>query len=222
MPEASLEVRWFVEGAVDDALVAWFRRDVWERQSPIQPPEWPAEGERGDRYLLLPGVDDLGIKLRSEVRSDGVRRKLEFKGRVAVLGTMAYGPHRGQVERWTKWSYKELAVPPVFVQLVDADHAVAVEKRRIRRKLRFDASGTVVEVPLSGPGSVPDRGMGIELTRLVVGGHVAWTLALEAFPNDDETYGAFARNVALFLDGAPRTFEADASMGYPAWLGSLG
>ncbi len=88
MPLITCEMRWLLDGALPQDAERWFQRG--------REPAVPVKRE--DRYLLLPGVADMGIKEREG--------RLEIKGRLAVLKTHAITPEiEGRAERWCKWSH---------------------------------------------------------------------------------------------------------------------
>jgi hypothetical protein len=172
------------------------------------PPSW-----RQDRYLLIPGHDDMGIKWREG--------RLEIKGREASLGCRAFGPGiEGLCERWIKWSYASAAIEQRFLELFrGASGVVVVEKRRLQRCIRFEPAGDVVEV---GRDALRQRGVNLELAQIRLSGsriESHWSLAFEAFPGDQRMPEPFARVVAGFLQGCPALpLSAGHSMSYPRWL----
>jgi hypothetical protein len=222
VPWSTLEVRWFLPGPLAEsgsALEAWFRSRPRfggsDEPAPIAwapaPPAW-----RQDRYLLIPGQDDMGIKWREG--------RLEIKCREAALGHRAFAPAiEGMCERWVKWSYAGEAIERRFRGLfrAGAENGVAtVEKRRLRRHLRLDPSG-VVEVGLEDP---RERGVDVELAQIRTAGSpgspfgLHWSLAFEAFPGD-QICQSFLQVVARFLEGCPALpLPAERSMSYPRWL----
>lgn len=218
MPYESLEVRWFFDGALGAAAAdveAWYAgggaADA-RRSGPL----WP-DGGRTDRYLVLPGVDDLGIKLR-----DG---RFEVKGRVSDLGarSFAQGMH-GRTEHWVKWSHPlKDASPEGGVAhgwpLADADRLVPVGKRRVVTYLAV-ASREPVEPPFDLARTGPI--IGFELARLRLAEATAethWSVAFEAFPYGPDLHEPFAGAVGTLLSGWPSPpLSAERSMSYPAWL----
>ena len=216
IPYTSLEVRWFFPGSLrkQPELINWF-----ERESPLPSakdlasPTWRSrQNDEPDRYLLLPGKDDMGIKWREG--------SFQVKGLVSRLGVQRFaGRHTGLVEHWIKWSYAGL--PEAYAELFDGQHpdlrTVAVHKIRALRRIRLDSfSGKMVEVSEE---EELDRGVGVELTDLTVEGWGSfYSLAFEAFPVDAGLPAAFTRAVEIFLDSLPVTLEATNSRSYPAWL----
>jgi len=103
-PLASQEVRWFFEGESADhgTLRHWFETtDPLHKGTSIGAPIWKGRfDDQPDVYLPVPGCEDMGIKWRE--------RELQVKGRVSDLGIQVFcHRHRGQVERWIKWSYTD-------------------------------------------------------------------------------------------------------------------
>jgi hypothetical protein len=220
VPLSTLEVRWFFAGPLEASgpgMEYWFRTRArfggggrppalaWEPA----PPAW-----RQDRYLLVPGHGDMGIKWREG--------RLEIKGREAALGRQMLAPGvEGMCERWLKWSYASTPIERCFLGLFGhpgADGVVLVEKRRLQRCIRLDAAGAV-EVGCAVPRR---RGVNVELAQTRVAGSASeahWSLGFEASPADPSTSEGFAAIVAGFLEGCPALpLTADRSMSYPHWL----
>lgn len=211
---STLEARWFFPGLLEETgrgVEAWFRA----RGGPVPlawdpaPPAW-----RRDRYLVIPGHDDMGIKWR-----DG---RLEIKGREAALGpTMFTRGFEGICERWIKWSYAGAAIERRFLGLFRSvpSGVVLVEKRRLQRLLALDAAGDATEI---GPDEPRQQGVNLELAQIRVPRttpETHWSLAFEAFPGDASMAEPFARIVARFLEGCPALpLAPEQSMSYPRWL----
>jgi hypothetical protein len=219
---STLEARWFFPGPLEETgqgVEAWFRaRAIGGGPAPLAwdpaPPAW-----RPDRYLLVPGQDDMGIKWREG--------RLEIKGREAALGAVAFAPGiDGLCERWLKWSYAGAAIERRCFGLfhgVAAPGIALVEKRRLQRLFALDAAGGATEV---GSGEPRARGVNVELAQIRVPGApdaAHWSLAFEAFPGDPQMSEPFTAVVAGFLQGCPALpLAAERSMAYPRWLLELG
>jgi hypothetical protein len=216
----TLEVRWFFAGPLEEAgpgIEEWFRSRPRRAGSGTPPPlAWaPAPPAwRQDRYLLVPGCDDMGIKWREG--------RFEIKGRASALGERRFAPGiEGVCERWIKWSYGGDRVAQRFSRLFQDGAIVPVEKRRLQRRFRFDDAGEATEV---APDQPRERGLDVELTRIRLPGRgeAHWSLAFEAFPDVEPTTGRFMPTVARFLEDCPALpLMADRSMSYPRWLFDL-
>ena len=220
MAWSTLEVRWFFPGPLEESgsgMEAWFRtrprycgsgQPASIRWQPA-PPAW-----RQDRYLLVPGSSDMGIKWRE--------RRLEIKGRTSASGAQMLAPGiAGVREGWLKWSYAGEAIERRFSDLFangSAQRPVTVEKRRLQRHLKFDPAGVVTEVRLDDR---REHGINIELAEIRVPGavcHLHWSLGFEAFPSD-QVSESVAQVVARFLADCPALpLSAERSMSYPCWL----
>ena len=215
MPWSTLEVRWFLPGPLAESgsgVEGWFRSHPVFGAAPVAwtpaPPAW-----RQDRYLLVPGHGDMGIKWREG--------RLEIKGREAALGHQLFAPGiEGWCERWLKWSYAGEAVKHRWRELFRggaADRVILVEKRRLQRTL--DAASGAAEI---GPDDPRERGVNVELAQIRVAGRpdeTHWSLAFEAFPSDPTMAERFAPIVARYLEGCPGLpLGAEQSVSYPGWL----
>jgi hypothetical protein len=212
MPYATLEVRWFFDGSLAEAapeVESRFGADrTQESEGNRRALSWPATW-RKDLYLILPGAEDMGVKLREG--------RLEIKGRVDTFGSERFADRvPGVTERWMKWSHAIGTRPD------DAMSVVLVEKQRILRRVSL-AGGTLVEIP-SGQ-STPDPAVDFELTRIRFAGsptETHWSIAFEAFPCGPDLHGVFKRTVDDLLGEWPlEVLSAESSMSYPAWLSQL-
>ncbi len=194
MPLITCEMRWFFDGQLPDEAARWFGGG---RAAP-----W-----REDRYLVLPGVADMGIK-----RREG---RLDIKGRTAVLGDHVVAPGiEGYAERWGKWSY-DMAIWDRF----RGHGTILVGKRRVQRHFLLSPGGSTQEM---AERDLARRGFSLELTRIRLAGAHHWSLAIEAAPDDGTLLGDLLRTLPRLLDGLPQPLPLDHSRSYPAWLSSLG
>lgn len=230
----SHECRWFFRGSLDpeksNEVVERFKTaGGWKKNAKIVEPRWPGEW-REDRYEFLgKGVEpqrvDFGIKIRDE-RPYGKPLKIEYKARTSSFGPVRLAPRAtGIVERWMKWSYEEETVPAALWRPFEAgEMGTLLRKKRMLRKIRLDAFDNDEEIPVEGPGSYVDRGLSIELTRILLDNREEhWTIGFEAFPHDTEMHEDFFRNAEVFLtDFADVADLAQTnSMSYPEWLCAL-
>ncbi len=214
LPFASVETRWFFAGPAQrhPELRHWFEtcRPFTGSADPGKP-EWKGRaGGEPDVYLLMPGCDDMGIKWREGT--------LQVKGRVADLGARRFGSrHLGRVQRWVKWTYAE--VPAAYRALFNGTgdteiETASVHKTRALRMISLD-SGAPAEVM---PGTVLDRGVGVEMTDLELRGERYCSVAFEAFPDDGAAVAGFDTVVTGFLEALGQSLPVDASLSYPEWL----
>lgn len=218
MPLDSLEVRWFFDGGLDAAgprVADWFTHQ-WRAlgRAGEGPPAWP-DTWRDDRYLLLPGVDDMGIKTREG--------RFEIKGRLADFGPWDFAAGvRGRVQRWAKWSYdlgSGTGVERVFAAPGDgAGGSVRVDKKRLLLPVALSVAGEDTTAP-----SPPV--VGVELVRIRLAGEVAethWSIGFEAMPYSPPLHRPFAdlvTRVTACWPAAPLGMEA--SLSYPGWLAEM-
>jgi hypothetical protein len=217
----SVEVRWFLGGAVDGAVAAWVNDGT--------PPAWRGHGHAGrqDVYVVLPGSDDLGVKVRGpEVTPRGPQpARFEVKARVARRGVLdaAFGGIRvsGHVEEWLKWSYEGEAIRPFVEGFLAHPARVAVGKERIQRK--YDLARGRVPFPRIAVETEVPRGAYLELAVVRAGDAAGWTLGVEAFGplEDGQLEEAFHRFVGEGFRDCPRGFRLEESSSYPGWLSGL-
>ncbi|HEX5078947.1 MAG TPA: hypothetical protein VFV80_07310 [Geminicoccaceae bacterium] len=200
MPLITCEMRWFHQGALPAEVTRWF-----DRGGPPSTPLW-----REDRYLVLPGVVDMGIKER-----DG---RLEIKGRLARLGAHAIAPGiDGAAERWCKWSYGG-ANGERFRGCLQGHHVTVVGKERLQRHFLLQPGG---EAQGTAQRDLRRRGFSLELTRVRLANDDHWSLGIEAAPDDDALLADLLRAIPDLLDGFPTPLPRSRSTSYAEWLARL-
>jgi hypothetical protein len=193
MPLITCEMRWFFDGPLPDEATRWFEGGA-------------AAPWRDDRYLVLPGVADMGIK-----RREG---RLEIKGRTVVLGNHRIAPAiEGVAERWCKWSYD----PAIESFLGRA--TIVVGKCRVQRYFLLSSDGSAQE---TAQRDLARRGFSVELTRIRLAGADHWSLGVEAAPDDGTLLDDLLRALADVLRGFPLPLPPMRSRSYPGWLMDLG
>ena len=221
VPWSTLEVRWFLSGppaAIGSALEAWFRGPPpYGGGDPPMPMAWqPAPPAwRQDRYLLVPGEDDIGIKWREG--------RLEIKGREAALGHRAFAPKiEGVCERWVKWSYAGAAIEHRFRRLFcgwrrtrcgDPREAAppAPSPPRTRAESR---SGSMIRASAVWISNSRRSGSPGHQNHT----RAALVARLRSLPRATAAR-QFVQIVARVLDGCPALpLSAERSMSYPHWL----
>ncbi len=200
--QPSMELRWFLVGAVPAAVQQWFS------QGAIVP---KAEGCREDQYLSLPAYDEVGIKQR--------QGKMEVKRRLADRGVQTLGQGiSGRIEQWVKWSFvlQDQALPDLTKP---TGSWVTVEKTRQLRKYEVTQNGAVNAVDAYVPVA---QGCNLELTSLVLYDKVWWSLGFEAFGDLATVEASLALTIKHVLaDNQFPLLQAEDSFAYPHWLGLL-
>ncbi|MCE7988955.1 MAG: hypothetical protein DYG89_47985 [Caldilinea sp. CFX5] len=203
----SAEIRWFYGGELPQATLDWFCYDEL-----VSAPE-----ERTDRYLIFPGSESVGMK----VRKYGDKHNLEVKALRGGTETL-HLPNgvTGRTECWVKWSYGEEPVAPlVQALLAQANGSVDVQKKRWLRKFSLD-SGQPAPVSTD---QRPAEGCTVELTQLHVQDRPYWTLALEAFGAEQQVRAHLWTVATAFLaqHSPPVSCTTVNSCSYPVWLANL-
>lgn len=221
----SQEVRWFFDSALDieGEVAAWFFKDraPYGDKGVKGELEWPGKW-RDDRYLIIPGSADMGLKWREG--------QLQIKGRESSLGIQRFGDGiEGHTERWIKWSYQGDPIDRRFKdwfppELGAAPGVVLVEKKRVQRRIRLNPVEGASEVPAGKPIDCAgaDRALDVELARICIDGSqedTHWSLGFEAFPTGAAMHEEFTDVVAAFLEEFPALpLGKEQSKSYPAWL----
>ncbi|HET9771638.1 MAG TPA: hypothetical protein VFS16_12180 [Acidimicrobiia bacterium] len=185
------ELRWFRREPFPSPVGAWFDRATGPPQT------------RSDRYLVLPGTDALGVKVR------GGSTSFELKLRPEPGEATEVRPgDSGRLEEWQKWSLDRTAVSRFLPRLgLPRDRWITVVKHR-----------RTVSVPHRA-----DAGCTVELTALEARGQSWTTLGFEAFGPPADLRTALQRAVETFFSSvdALDALDAERSCGYPGWLATL-
>lgn len=196
------ELRWFYRGTLPEEIVSWFEQDHLGNY--LEPPE-----KREDVYLYVAGCAYLGIKLR--------QGRLEIKWRKAELDITTFeNSVAGKVEKWAKWLCEDPAAEIFQPTNAVGKLWVSVKKVRQQRQYQVLADKSVEAVPVN---EFINQGCSVELTELDINGNAWWSLAFEAFSQDDrstENLQAVARQVFESYHGIK--LQAKDSYAYPTWL----
>lgn len=205
----SAEVRWFKRGSLPLEAVGWFRAG-----RPLS-----AE-ERTDRYLVFPGCETVGVKVRQE--------SLEIK---ALRGSseVVHFPCgvAGRAECWVKWSSDQPGVQAWLQALLREAPPdgrgqagwTAVAKTRWLRTFSLDGR-LVAEVTF---GQRVSEGCRVELTRILAAGGEWWSVGLETFGDPARMHDSLRLGGSHFFAHHPplEVLEVAGSCSYPAWLAGL-
>lgn len=201
----SAEVRWFVEGALREAVFDWFcdGRSL-------------APESRIDSYLLFPGCETVGVKRRGEAQ--GQEASFDVKVRRGGIESVRY-PNgiTGRSACWVKWSAGGAATA-AWVRTLDADPHTWIEVDKTRWTRTFVWTGSSVEERPAGV--LVDAGCNVELAEVKVEGAAWWSLGLEAFGAPEHVRGHLHRVGTYFFARyvPPYPLHTTHSLAYPAWL----
>jgi hypothetical protein len=185
----SAEARWFFTGTIPDPVEDWFL------DGNASEPE-----SRVDRYLVFPGCESVGVKLRdADDRGGG---DFEIKVWVGAPQVTRFTPEvTARTDAWVKWSSPTPA-PPRWVE----PSFVTVAKERRQRTFSLDG-GT---------------GANAEVVTLEVDGRSWWTLGLESFgPREAVRPALLTVATHWFVHQPPCELGVIRSMSYPTWLAGL-
>ncbi|MCX6305685.1 MAG: hypothetical protein NT040_12050 [Bacteroidetes bacterium] len=192
----SQELRWFFKVS-NEPVDRWFsdRGKVFAKTTP-----------RSDFYMLIPGKEDLNIKLREG--------NVEIKQRsgTGLLNNFSKNA-AGYMENWVKWSFNVEDKDELSRNIIiDKKYGwVEVYKERIGIKLTPAPDGTLAVLDIND--RIP-YGCQIEYSRLVIYDREWYTFGLEWFGDQYITIGNHFFEQIL---GESRLNEED-SFGYNAFL----
>jgi hypothetical protein len=197
---ATAEIRWFIPGNIPENVSVWLalQKGTREEQSP-----------RSDLYLVLPGQDSLGIKLREG--------RIEIKKRLAIHEDLEAPGITGRVESWIKWSVKaEDELTPEHLLSHDPSHWISINKKRCLQKYEIGDEGNLMPHRMEG---FPPEGIAVELSELNAGDDSWWTFGLECFGNSEQVYPDLMTFIPSLTDGFPcGELIHSRSSGYPEWI----
>jgi hypothetical protein len=203
----TIEIRWFLPGILSKKTLCWFGAG-----HPLEP-----ETVQVHEYLLLPGCDAVGVKLRED--------RFEIKAKVGVSQPVSLRMGiQGRREQWVKWSLPTKELPMFGHTLRQSGQWLKVRKERNQRIFSAEA-GNLQEVSI---GSLPAAGCNIELTRIEVEADPSFwfTLGFEAYGPPSIADENLKKGLNLLFKGrkgAPGVNLSEAnSYSYPSWLMNLG
>ncbi|MBW4559898.1 MAG: hypothetical protein KME32_01875 [Mojavia pulchra JT2-VF2] len=200
----SNELRWFYPGKLPEDIKLWFQQNCLI--DPLQSPE-----AREDIYLYSPGCDYLGIKLR--------QGRLEVKWRQAEFSVVRFGESvAGQPEKWGKWLCED-STQESFQPAMVLGNPLWVSVQKVRYSQLFQVLADLTAQPVSDQERIAN-GCRVEITNLVIQENAWWSLAFEAFGENNylmENLQATASWVFNTYQGT-RLLIID-SYAYPHWLG---
>lgn len=218
--QTNTEVRWFFHRDEDISPIAHWFEGFGQRLNPRQ-------FERTDYYLKLPGVSNLGLKIREAKKDDGVNwtGKLEAKVLTRDLGTLKMeNGSTGTANEWTKFSFQLIDGEPNLAKILDSflpgnsSHAekecwIKMEKNRLmviydQQQKNFVTNETIIT-----------EGCGIELTAISINDEVEHSFAFESFSSSGKHEENFFEAVNLFFSEVRLpALPGNRSFGYPTFL----
>lgn len=210
------EIRWILDGALPTAVERWFG-DAGD----VHPET------RADRYVVLPGCDTVGIKLRGTDAGGPVR--LDVKARHGPDVGLSLAPGiGGQAAAWSKWTLELVDRDAIGAGLEPPTPTLTTHKHR---RMRRYVTGTDRPRPVPLDDAAEDA-CDVELTTITIDGlHASWwSLGFEALGPPERAWrtlrsigrGWFRAHGPPPLDSAGH-LDARSSTAYPAWLvGRLG
>jgi hypothetical protein len=215
----SAEIRWFIEGDLQEQVLSWFSKGALAALK--------SEPTREDKYLVFPDSDTVGVKLR-EVRSESnpeIEPKVKFEIKVLAANARPInlgGGINGRTDQWVRWSFDNDGLAAMQEALYQSGHWVSVRKTRYLRKFSAD-SGKIVKVLAD---ERPHSGCNVELTSIEVETqpHLWFSLAFEAFGPPSEVAKILDDTLQYFFKNqgdTPMQLSGRNSLSYPAWIATL-
>lgn len=190
----TLEVRWFFPQP-DPVIETFFQ----SQGKPLS-----SAATRTDRYLVIPGKEDISIKLREG--------KMEIKKRTGTPLAVHFHPQcAGYLEDWEKSAFRlmEEKMPGNAT-----GYWLPVKKERTGITWSKNEQGEWATHDIKNR---PAAGCQAEYTRLTINGGISYTFGLEWFGNQGE------RSLPPALDGlfGQLQLSADISCGYNVYLNKM-
>ena len=189
--DRTAELRWFFHRLPPQPVIDWIEKTADPSET------------RTDCYLLLPGTDALGVKVR------GGTNNLELKLRPRPAERLGLpGGVTGELEEWQRWSLSRPTITRLLPRLgLPKERWIEVTKER-----------RLTTVPYRG-----EAGCRVELTALSAHGQEWSTVGFESYGPDGDLVPALeaAADELFGSIDLPGTLGAEMSCGYPGWLATL-
>jgi hypothetical protein len=196
----SAEIRWFFGGKLPDDVRTWFQAIALR----------PDPDARVDEYVLLPGGNTVGVKLRGG-------HVFEVKALCKPPRAVSLGHGIGGfTDRWIKWSLESAAMDNLAADLRADAPVMEIGKRRWLVKISLEQN----EPAMAGAEAFPTMGCNVEMTELTREGTDWWSFGLEAFGPAPTTEVTLRKAAVYFFDRHTPNFELQPSnsLSYPRWL----
>jgi hypothetical protein len=198
------EIRWFWPERNVESIQSWF----------VGAGPMPDSEIRTDIYLVLPGCETTGVKLRNN--------NFEIKALAETAGSCFWPTGQsGLLQRWVKWSLASPKLPTLLDDLLSVGIWQSVTKERLLRK--FTASPETFTETGSAH-SDGEEGCSVELTRVTTDARQpSWlTFGFEAFGPNAKLFDILNVAAGHFFSrhGSPSGVELSEanSLSYPGWL----
>ena len=219
--QTSTEVRWFFRDKNEIKQIEdWFAVHGLVLQDD--------QFDRQDYYMKLPGVSNLGLKIREPKKTNGGwQGKLEAKVFLRELHFPELdGMNAGKANQWTKFSFAlptgESTLTEILngygvvnnpVNTLDSNHWTRVDKTRIL--LKYDLE----KRELTKDNKPIDEGCGIELTAIKLENDIYFSFALESFSGTGKQEHNFIETIHfIFSQLKTSGLRKENSLTYPEFL----
>ena len=219
--QTSTEARWFFNDRREiKQIEEWFAAQGLVLQD--------GEFERQDYYMKLPGISNLGLKIREPRKTnEGWQGKLEAKVLLREIDSPELdGANTGKANQWTKFSFALPAGESTLTEILDGygvannpvngldfNHWTRVDKTRILLTYNLDKR----EIVQSGP--LINEGCGIELTAIKLDNDVYYSFALESFSGTGKQEQNFIETIHfIFKQLKTSGLRKENSFTYPEFL----
>jgi len=217
----SKEIRWFLSTTGIKPIERWFEN--------LSTPQKIADDNvypRQDFYLNMPGVKNMGIKIREPKEDNHYGRwktKFEVKRQIETNNKIEFNNQvKGYANKWQKLSYEltgaeENILSINFPMRTESKEWIRVDKNRIM--VQYNAETRRI---YQGD-DLLNEACGIELTKIKIAGNVYYSFGLEAFSKSgnrlDDTFRECCDVVFSSINSEGLT--PDHSFSYPEFLSSL-
>lgn len=220
------ELRWFQKGLPLGSMFTRYTGKILEEELK----KW---NPRQDLYVILAGIESMGIKMRGEENpGHEATDKIEIKCRKSGGSQVELNGNQGYLEYWTKWAFNgqddaehalsSLLLKPEMAQIGESvkNAWVKVEKIRYSRRYEMTSDGSINRVPFEIP---VELGCTTELTLLKVFTQEWWTFGFEASGRENGALEPVLKSIAapLMEELGLQALSKHSSYGYPRWLLSL-
>jgi len=217
----SKEARWFLTREKIQPIKVWFEN--------LDKPQYLGDNDiypRQDYYLIMPGVENLGIKIREpkkDTASGKLKTTFEVKRLISENEQIELGNNnKAYSNKWQKLGYEltEGGNDLLSVNSLSPSSGsswLRVDKNRILAK--YDAE----HKSIAEENAYPDETCGIELTRVKIDNSVYYSFGLEAFSKSgykrDENLSGCCSFIfdQIVLTG----LTLESSLSYPEFLARM-